>query len=94
MNGVGGVIGNHVRNTSPVSGNAALASRLSTIPRGIPASFILVTHSEHGLRNVRQRRYSYFFEGEFTFTIRGYMTTSCYAGPCYGSPGEEVHLVR
>jgi hypothetical protein len=35
MNGIGGVIRNHLRNTSPVSGNAALASRLSTIPRGI-----------------------------------------------------------
>jgi hypothetical protein len=42
MNGIGGVIRNHLRNTSPVSGNAALATRLSTIPRGIAPSFILV----------------------------------------------------
>jgi len=33
VNGIGGVICNHLGNTSPVSGNAALASRLSTIPR-------------------------------------------------------------
>lgn len=33
MSGMGGVIGNHLRNTISVSGNAALASRLSTIPR-------------------------------------------------------------
>jgi hypothetical protein len=93
INGIGGVTRNHIRNTSPVSGNAALASRLSTIPRGIAPSFILVSHSKHGSRIVRQRRNSYFFEGEFAFTIRGYMTTLCYAGPCYGSPGEKIHFV-
>ena len=95
MNGIGGVIRNNLRNTSPASGKPALPSRLSTIPRGtsMALSFILVSHSEHGSRIVRQRRNSYFFEGEFVFTIRGYMTTSCYAGPCYGSPGEEIHLI-
>jgi hypothetical protein len=55
MNGIGGVIGHHLRNTSSVSGNAALASRLSTIPRGIAPSFILVSHSEHSSRIVRRR---------------------------------------
>jgi hypothetical protein len=48
MNGIGPMIRNPLRNVSPVSGNAALASRLSTIPRGITPSFILVSHSEHG----------------------------------------------
>ena len=92
MNGIGGVIRNHLRNTSP-SGNVAPASRLSTMPRGIATSFISVSHSEHRSRIVRQRKNSYFFEGEFEFTIRRYMTTSCYVGPCYGNPGEEIHLV-
>lgn len=71
MNGIGGVTRNHLRNASPESGNTALASRLSTIPRGIIPSFILVSHSEHGSRIVRQRKNSNFFEGEFAFTIRG-----------------------
>ena len=94
INGIGGVIRNHIRNTGTVSRNAALASRPSTIPRGIALPSILVSpHSEHGLRIVRQRKNSKFFEGEFAFTISGYMTTSYYAGPCYGRPGEEIHLV-
>jgi hypothetical protein len=93
MNGIGGVIHNHLRNTSPVSGNAALASRLSAVPRGTAPSFILISQSEHGSRIVRQRKNSNSSEGEFAFTIRGYMTTSCHAGPCYDSPGEEIHLV-
>jgi hypothetical protein len=92
-NGIGGVIGNHLRNASPVSGNVALVSRLSAIPRGIAPSSIFVSRSEHGSRIVRQRKNSNFFEGEFAFTIRGHMTTLYYAGACYGSPGEEIHLV-
>ena len=35
MNGIGGVTRNYLGNTSSVSGNAALASSLSIIPRGI-----------------------------------------------------------
>lgn len=46
MNSISPMIRNPPRNVSPVSGNAALASRLSKIPRGITPSFILVSHSE------------------------------------------------
>jgi hypothetical protein len=38
VNSIGGVIRNDLRNTTAVSGNAALASRLSTIPRGISST--------------------------------------------------------
>ena len=55
---------NYLRNAEPWSGNAALATRLSTISRGKAPSFILVSHSEHRTRIVRKRNFSYSFEGE------------------------------
>jgi len=70
MNGIGGVIRNHLRNTSPASGNTAFARRLPTIPRGISPRVSSLYHTG----------------------IHDYCT-SCYAGPCYGSPGEEIHFV-
>jgi hypothetical protein len=57
----------NLRNEKPGSGNAALATRLSTIS-GKVLSFISVSHSE---RIVRQRKFSYLFESEFALSIRG-----------------------
>jgi hypothetical protein len=74
--GVGAVTRDHLRNVKPGSGNAALATRLSTISRGETSSFILVSHSEHGSRIVRQRFFSYSFEGKFAFSIPGYYNMS------------------
>ena len=72
--GMDAVTRDYLRNTRPWSGNAALATRLSTISRGKAPYFILVSHSEHSTRIVRQRNFSYSFEGEFALSIRGYMT--------------------
>jgi hypothetical protein len=46
--GIDAMTRDYQRNAKPWSGNAALATRLSTISRGKAPSFILVSHSEHG----------------------------------------------
>ena len=57
----------NLRNVKPGSGNAAPATRLSTIS-GKVLSFVLVSNSE---RIGRQRKFSYLFESEFALSIRG-----------------------
>ena len=79
MNGIRGINRNRLQNSSPMSGNVALARRLSAIPRGMASSFIFVSHSEHASRIIRPRKNSNSFEGEFAFTIQGGVHMTAYA---------------